>query len=168
MVHGTHGQHVDSRADAQRLQQIIDSCGRDKSNLISILQAVHAAGGYLSYEAIGTIARELQISPHDIYGTASFYAQFKFQKPGRHHIKVCSGTACFVGGGDVLLEAIKATLHIAPGETSADGMFSLERVACLGCCALSPVVTIDDEVHANMNPARLARAIEKTYREDKV
>jgi len=157
---------ADGRQSSARLRQIIDRCGRDQSNLISILQAVHAAEGYLSYEAIATIARELQISPHDIYGTASFYAQFKFQKPGRHHIKVCSGTACFVGGGDVLLEALRATLHISPGETSADGAFSLERVACLGCCALSPVVTIDDEVHATMNPARLARAVDKKGRQE--
>jgi len=161
VAEATNDQHCSAR-----LQQIIDRCGRDKSNLIPILQAVHASEGYLSYEAISTIARELQISPHDIYGTASFYAQFKFQKPGRHHIKVCAGTACFVGGGDVLLEAIKATLHIGPGETSADSAFSLERVACLGCCALSPVVTIDNEVYASMNPARLARAIEKAYRHE--
>ncbi|MBW1716832.1 MAG: NAD(P)H-dependent oxidoreductase subunit E [Deltaproteobacteria bacterium] len=159
---------LESLSEPERLQEItfavLDKYERDRNNLIAMLQAVHSYAGYLSYEAIGLIARELQISEHDIFGTASFYAQFKFEKPGKHLIRVCTGTACFVGGGGVILEAAKSRLSIVPGQTTKDGVFSLERVACLGCCALAPVVTIDDEVYGQMSPAKLLRTIDKIYR----
>ena len=159
---------LESLSEPERLREItlavLDKYNRDAHNLIPVLQAVHSYAGYLSYETIGLIARELHMSEHDIFGTASFYAQFKFEKPGKHHIRVCAGTACFVSGGGVMLEAIKSELDIVPGQTTRDGLFSLERVACLGCCALAPVVTIDGEVHGNMNPAKLSRAIDRIYR----
>lgn len=159
---------LESLSEPERLREItlavLDKYNRDAHNLIPVLQAVHSYAGYLSYETMGLIARELHMSEHDIFGTASFYAQFKFEKPGKHHIRVCAGTACFVSGGGVMLEAIKSELDIVPGQTTRDGLFSLERVACLGCCALAPVVTIDGEVHGNMNPAKLSRAIDRIYR----
>jgi len=143
---------------------VLDQYSRDTSNLIGILQAVHSYAGYLSYETISLIARELSMSEHEIFGTASFYAQFKFKKPGKHHIRVCVGTACFVAGGSVILETAQSRLNIVPGQTTEDGLFSLEKVACLGCCALAPSMTIDDEVHGKMNPAKLLRNIDKIYR----
>jgi NADH:ubiquinone oxidoreductase subunit E/DNA-binding response OmpR family regulator len=163
---------LEALSEPERLREmtvaILDKYGRDSNNLIGMLQAVHSYAGYLSYEAIGMIASELGISEHDIFGTASFYAQFKFEKPGKHLVRACTGTACFVSGGSVILEAIKSKLKIAPGQTTEDGMFSLERVACLGCCALAPVVTIDDEVYGQMSPAKLSRLIDKIYREESV
>jgi len=163
---------LESLSEPERLQEIthavLDKYNMDTNNLIGMLQAVHSYAGYLSYEAISLIASQLHMSEHDIFGTASFYAQFKFEKPGKHHIRVCVGTACFVGGGGVILEAAKSKLDIVPGQTTKDGMFSLERVACLGCCALAPVVTIDDEVYGQMNPAKLSRAIDKVYRTESV
>jgi NADH:ubiquinone oxidoreductase subunit E/CheY-like chemotaxis protein len=159
---------LESLSEPERLKEItlavLDKYNRDTNNLIGMLQAVHSYAGYLSYETIGLIARELHISEHDIFGTASFYAQFRFEEPGKHHIRVCTGTACFVGGGGVILEAVKSRLDIIPGQTSEDGLFSLERVACMGCCALGPVVTIDDQVNGKMSPAKLSRAIDKIYR----
>jgi len=155
-------------SEPERLQEmtlaVLNKYTRDTNNLIPILQAVHSYAGYLSYETIDMIARELHMSEHEIFGTASFYAQFKFEKPGKHLMRCCTGTACFVRGGEVILEAAKSKLDIIPGQTTKDGMFSLERVACLGCCALAPVVTIDDEVYGQMNPAKLSRAIDKIYR----
>ncbi len=163
---------LEALSEPERLQEmtyaVIDKYNRDTNNLIAILQAVHSYAGYLSYEAIGLIARELNISEHEIFGAASFYAQFKFQKPGKHHMRVCTGTACFVGGGGVMLEAVKSKLNIVPGENTEDMMFDLGRVACLGCCALAPVVTIDDEVYPKMSPAKLSRAIDKIYRTESV
>ena len=159
---------LESLSEPERLQEItyaiLDKYNMDANNLIGMLQAVHSYAGYLSYETIRLIASQLHMSEHDVFGTASFYAQFKFEKPGKHHIRVCSGTACFVSGGGVILEAAKSKLDIVPGQTTKDGIFSLERVACLGCCALAPVVTIDDEFHGQMNPAKLSRAIDKIYR----
>lgn len=159
---------LESLSEPERLREItmavLDKYERDANNLIAMLQAVHSYAGYLSYESIGMIADELHMSEHEIFGTASFYAQFKFEKPGKHLIKCCTGTACFVGGGGVILEAVKSKLGIIPGQTTKDGLFSLERVACLGCCALAPVATIDDEVHGQMSPAKLSRAVDKIYR----
>jgi len=153
-------------SEPERLQEmtlaVLNKYTRDTNNLIPILQAVHSYAGYLSYETIDMIARELHMSEHEIFGTASFYAQFKFEKPGKHLMRCCTGTAC--RGGGVILEAAKSKLDIIPGQTTKDGMFSLERVACLGCCALAPVVTIDDEVYGQMSPAKLSRIIDKTYR----
>jgi NADH:ubiquinone oxidoreductase subunit E/DNA-binding response OmpR family regulator len=159
---------IEALSEPERLREIIiavlDKYDRNANHLIPILQAVHSYAGYLSYDSIGLIADALHMSEHDIFGTASFYAQFRFQKPGKHHVRVCTGTACFVGGGSVILEAAKSKLEIEPGQTTKDGLFSLERVACLGCCALAPVVTIDDEVHGQMSPAKLSRAIDRMYR----
>jgi NADH:ubiquinone oxidoreductase subunit E/FixJ family two-component response regulator len=159
---------VGTLSEPERLREIIravlDKYDRNANHLIAMLQAVHSYDGYLSYDSIGLIADELHMSEHDIFGTASFYAQFKFEKPGKHLMRCCTGTACFVGGGGVILEAIKAKLNIVPGQTTEDGMFSLERVACLGCCALAPVVTIDGEVYGKMNPSKLSRIIDKMYR----
>ena len=159
---------LESLSESERMREmtlaVLDQYSRDTSNLIGILQAVHSYAGYLSYETISLIARELSMSEHEIFGTASFYAQFKFKKPGKHHIRVCVGTACFVAGGSVILETAQSRLNIVPGQTTEDGLFSLEKVACLGCCALAPSMTIDDEVHGKMNPAKLLRNIDKIYR----
>jgi len=163
---------LEALSEPERLREmtvaILDKYDRDSNNLIAMLQAVHSYAGYLSYETIGMIARELGVSEHDIFGTASFYAQFKFEKPGKHLVRACTGTACFVSGGSVILEAIRSKLKIAPGQTTEDGMFSLERVACLGCCALAPVVTIDDQVYGQMSPAKLSRTLDKIYRGESV
>jgi NADH:ubiquinone oxidoreductase subunit E/CheY-like chemotaxis protein len=159
---------LETLSEPERLREmtyaVVDKFNGDKNNLIPILQAVHSYAGYLSYEAIGIVARELAISEHEIFGTASFYAQFKFERPGEHLIRCCTGTACFVGGGGIILEAVKSKLGIIPGQRTKDGLFSLERVACLGCCALAPVVTIDNEVYGQMSPAKLSRTIDKIYR----
>ena len=161
---------LETLSEPERLREmtyaVIDKFNGDKNNLIPILQALHSYAGYLSYESIGMIADELHMSEHEIFGTASFYAQFKFEKPGKHLIRCCTGTACFVGGGGIILEAVKSKLGIIPGQTTKDGLFSLERVACLGCCALAPVVTIDDEVYGQMSPAKLSRTIDKIYRNE--
>jgi NADH-quinone oxidoreductase subunit E len=129
---------------------IVDKHDNNPANLIPILQDVQSEDGYLSGEALADIAQLLGISESTIYGVATFYTQFKFIKPGEHQIKLCQGTACHVKGSNTLLDVMKTTLKIEPGETTADGKVSLERVACLGCCALAPVIVVDDEVHGKM------------------
>ena len=127
----------------------------DKSNLIPILQQVQSDQGYISPEAVTTISDHLHLSKSKIFGVASFYSQFKFNPPGRHSIKICLGTACHVQGGDFLLAALESEIGIRPGETTADGRFDLERVACLGCCALAPVVMIDNIIHSRVSVIKL-------------
>jgi NADH-quinone oxidoreductase subunit E len=140
---------------------------KERKHLIPILQEFQREYGYLSKENMIRISEHLEMSPNEVYGVASFYQQFKFIKPGKHIISVCLGTACFVKGGNVLAETVKTKLGIEPGETTEDGLFSFERVACLGCCALSPVVQIDDEIHGQVKPSKLLRLIERIIKKEK-
>ena len=135
---------------------------KDKSNLIEILQAVQEKDGYLSPEAIGRISEHLRVSRSYIFGVATFYSQFKFNPPGRHSIKICLGTACHVQGGDFLLNALQSEIGISTGDTTEDGRFDLDRVACLGCCALAPVVKINDTIYSRMSVIKL-KEILNTY-----
>jgi len=132
-----------------------DYAPRDKSNLIAILQQVQKAEGYITSEAVSSISSHLTMSRSQIFGVASFYSQFKFNPPGRNSIRICLGTACHVQGGDFLLNALHSEIGISPNETTPDGRFDLERVACLGCCALAPVVMINDDIFSNMSVVKL-------------
>lgn len=132
-----------------------------EGDLIPLLQRVQERKGYVSTEAIEEISRFLRISENQIFGVASFYSQFRFTPPGRHHIRICLGTACHVRGGQVLVDALQRTLEIAPGQTTEDRRFDLERVACLGCCALAPVMQVDDDIYSRMTVIRLAEILER-------
>lgn len=149
------------------LHEILISKGKYQANLIPILQEVQSEYGYLSKENMIRISEYLEISPNEVYGVASFYQQFKFTKPGKHIISVCLGTACFVKGGQILAETVRTKLNIEPGETTEDGLFSFERVACLGCCALAPVVQIDGEVFGQVKPTKLLRLINRIVKDEK-
>jgi NADH-quinone oxidoreductase subunit E len=132
-----------------------------EGDLIPLLQRVQAHSGYISPQAVEEISRFLRISENQIFGVASFYSQFRFTPPGRHHIKVCLGTACHVRGGQVLLDALQRNMEIVPGQTTADKRFDLERVACLGCCALAPVMQVDGDIYSRMTVIRLGSILEK-------
>jgi NADH-quinone oxidoreductase subunit E len=126
--------------------------GVGPENLIPILQEVQERQGYLSEDAVAALARVSGISANEIYGVASFYAQFRFQPPAEHTIHVCRGTACHVRGSHQILFDFEERLNIKAGEMTADHKFGLERVACVGCCALAPVVLVDGQVRAGMKP----------------
>ncbi|MDH3230554.1 MAG: NAD(P)H-dependent oxidoreductase subunit E [Alphaproteobacteria bacterium] len=117
-----------------------------RSSIIPMLQAAQSVLGYLPRDAMQAIARHLVVPPAVVEGVASFYAQFRFNKPGRHRVTVCTGTACYVRGSGKLMDDIQADLKIVSGETTADGAVSLESVSCFGACALAPVVVLDDKV----------------------
>ncbi len=151
------------------VKEIVENHDNKSSNLIPILQDIQSMDGYLPEEALAEIADLLDVSESTIYGVATFYTQFKFIKPGKHQIKLCQGTACHVKGSNTLLDVIKSNLKIEPGETTADGNVSLERVACLGCCALAPVIVVDDEVHGKMtqdSTTEIIKSLEKSEEED--
>ena len=133
----------------------------ERAELIPVLQRIQAVYGYLPKEAIESIAHWLKISENEIYGVATFYAQFRFTPPGLHHLRVCLGTACHVKGGEQMLEVMKRRLEINPGETTDDGKYDLDRVACLGCCALAPVVTFDGRTYAQMSVLKLTRILDE-------
>jgi NADH-quinone oxidoreductase subunit E len=132
----------------------------DKSSLIPVLQEVQSKEGYISSDSVTEISKFLRISKSHIFGVATFYSQFRFNPPGRHTIKICLGTACHVRGGDFLQYALSSMLDISPGETTGDKKFDLERVACLGCCALAPVLMIDKDIHSRMSVIKLKEVLE--------
>lgn len=145
-------------AEAERLRGLaprIEAMGGGRAALIPMLQLVQEELGYLPAEAIQMVARRLQISASEVFGVASFYNQFRFSPPGRHPIRVCLGTACHVRGGAIILENFERKLAIREGETTADREFSIDRVACVGCCALAPVALVGDTVHGKMQPSKV-------------
>ncbi|HOA72291.1 MAG TPA: NADH-quinone oxidoreductase subunit NuoE [Phycisphaerae bacterium] len=133
--------------------------GAGRDALIPILQDVQERHGYLSEEAVVRIGEHLGLPSSKIYGVATFYNQFRFRPKGRYHIQVCRGTACHVKGSLAVLEAVKRELRLEPGQTTRDGLFSLEVVACMGACGLAPVICINGEFHAKCTPRKLARII---------
>ena len=128
---------------------------RQRSRLIPILQRVQQQLAYLPAKALQAVADYLEIPMAEVYGVATFYNQFRFNPPGKHQIKVCLGTACHVKGGDIILENFERKLEIKEGETTADREFSIERVACVGCCALAPVVLVGEDVQGHMAPSKV-------------
>jgi NADH-quinone oxidoreductase subunit E len=117
--------------------------------------------GYISPEAVDEISCFTQVSPGEIFGVASFYSQFRFTQPGEHTVKVCLGTACHVRGSARLLELLEHQLKVKTGDTTTDAKFSLEHVACFGCCALAPVVVVDKDVHGRMNSTKTQKLLKK-------
>jgi NADH-quinone oxidoreductase subunit E len=134
---------------------MLEGFRRDRGDLIPVLQMIQARHSYLSAGAIKLAADYLNMSPSEVYGVATFYNQFRFNPPGRHQIKVCLGTACHVKGGEIILERFERRLGISYGQTTPDGEFGIERVACIGCCSLAPVTVVDDKVQGNMAPSKV-------------
>jgi NADH-quinone oxidoreductase subunit E len=128
----------------------------DRGKLIPILQMVQQRHGYLPTGALRTAAEHLGMAACEVYGVATFYNQFRFHAPGRFHVQVCRGTACHVKGSAMVLEAASKSLGVKPGETTRDGLFSLEVVACLGACGLAPVVAVNGEFYAGITPEALS------------
>lgn len=132
----------------------------ERGDLIPILQRAQDLYGYLRPDAIRWISRWLKISENEIFGVATFFAQFRFHPPGQHHIKVCLGTACHVKGGEQILAIATQRLGVGTCETTADGKYDLDRVACLGCCALAPVVAFDDKIFSQMSVLKIQRILD--------
>jgi NADH-quinone oxidoreductase subunit E len=127
----------------------------EEGNLIPLLQKAQAEYGYISDELVGLIANHLGMTSSQVFGVASFYSQFRFTPPAKHSVSVCLGTACHVSGGETLLDAFEREMNIRPGESTPDMKFGLSRVACLGCCALAPVVKIDEDIFSKVNVVKL-------------
>ncbi len=134
-----------------------------RDSLIPILQEVQEQYGYLSREAVVQIGQHLRLPASKIYGVATFYNQFRFQPQGKFHVQVCRGTACHVKGSAAILETIKRELKIDAGQTSRDGLFSLEVVACIGACGLAPVICINGEFHASLTTQKVVKILD-SYR----
>ena len=146
---------------AQEVDSIVARYGDKKGSLIALLQLIQGHFGYLPKPAIERLAQKLGVAPAEIIAVYSFYAQFRTAPVGRQHIKVCHGTACHVSGADKVSYAFSEQLGIGHGQTTKDGAFSIEDVACLGCCSLAPVVMIQDETYGGMNSDKIKRLIKE-------
>ena len=149
----------------EQLLPIFESYSRQRQSLIPVLQKVQEELGYLPEEAISEVAQFLRLSKNEVYGVASFYAQFRFERQGEHAVKVCLGTACHVRGGRRVLDTVQREIGIQPGETTEDYQFSLERVACFGSCALAPVMVVDKIVHGRMTTAKARQVLAEYLQE---
>jgi NADH-quinone oxidoreductase subunit E len=144
---------------SQALTEILSSHKKEKKNLIPLLQAVQASLGYLPKEAMKRIAGFLEMPEVEVWGVATFYNQFRFVPLGKYHTVVCMGTACHLAGGRLILDALERELDIKVGETTEDKNFSLERVACIGCCMLAPVIVMGDKIHPKMTPFKVEETL---------
>ena len=147
--------NTEDEAMVEDINFMLRDFSHERSYLIPILQEIQGKHHYLNRPAMEMVATHLKISTCDVYGVATFYNQFRFHPPGKHQIKVCLGTACHVRGGDIILENFERKLEINAGETTKDREFSIDRVACVGCCALAPVAIIDETVHGHMAPSKV-------------
>jgi NADH-quinone oxidoreductase subunit E len=149
------------------LEPVFEKYKGQSANLISILQETQDIYGYLPLEALKAIAERTGNKKAKIYGIATFYSQFRLNPTGKYIILQCQGTACHVNGSDKISEAICDELGIEPGGTSSDGMFTLEDVACLGCCSLAPVLMINGEAYGNLTPNSAREVIRGIYQKEK-
>ena len=133
----------------------------DKGPLMPIMQKAQELFGYLSLETQTVIAEGLGIPVSEVYGVATFYAQFSLEPKGQYVIGVCTGTACYVKGAGEVLERIQKRLGIEPGGTTPDGRFSLEATRCIGACGLAPVMTVNEEVYGRLTPDEVDKILDK-------
>jgi NADH-quinone oxidoreductase subunit E len=145
--------------DLTRLNPLIEKYKGKKGNLIPLLQGAQTLYGYIPEEVFRKISEETGLSLSDMYGVATFYAQFRLIPAGKNIIKVCHGTACHVQNADSITDAIKEALNVKDGETTPDKLFTLESVACLGCCSLAPVMMIGEETYGKLTGASAVKVI---------
>jgi len=144
--------------------RILAGYSQSRDSLIPVLQEVQQQYGYLPAEAMQQTADYLHLSDSTVYAVSTFYSQFRFIPGGRSTVKICCGTACHVQGGARILHDTERQLGIKPGETTTDGEYSLETVACVGACALAPVVMVDDRVYGRMTSGETSRVLSENSR----
>lgn len=137
------------------VDSIIERYNHDEGALIAILQDIQAEYNYLPQDVLAHVAQKLKIPSVDVYGVATFFRSFSLEPRGRHVVTVCLGTACHIRGAPRTLAEFKRRLNIEVGETTADDLFTLATVNCLGCCAIGPIVVVDGEYHGEMNTSKV-------------
>ena len=152
--HGTEEQK-------KRLREAIEKHRNEKGALMPVLQEAQGIYGYLPIEVQQIVSKSMKVPLEEIYGVASFYTQFSLCPKGEYRISVCLGTACYVKGAQAILDRVSEIIGIAPGECTADGKFSLDATRCLGCCGLSPVMMINDEVYGKLVKDDVEKILEK-------
>ena len=150
-----------SISEKNQIDSILKSYNHEKENIISILQEIQERFGYLPSNFIIYISKQLKISSAEVFSIATFYSQFSFQKRGKCLIICCDGTACHVKGAPLILNFIENKIGIKSGETTDDLLFSIESVACLGCCAISPVCVINGQIYGDLTLKKISNILQK-------
>jgi NADH:ubiquinone oxidoreductase subunit E len=156
-----------------KIQELKDFIARTQgqehpdSHLIGVLHKAQELYGYLSQETMDLVAQEMRIPTAHIWGVATFYHYFKLTPPGKHQISLCLGTACYVKGAAQVMEALKKDLAVEVGQTTPDGLFTLQEARCLGACGLAPVCMIDDKIYGELTPKKIVDIIAKYRKEAK-
>ena len=145
--------------DLSLIADVLDQYADVKGSLISILQKTQEIYGYVPIDAVYHIAERTGLTPAKIMGVATFYAQFRFSAVGKYLIMICKGTACYVNGANRIADAVMEELGIGDNETTADGLFSLSLVSCLGCCSLAPVVMINEDTYGSLTPEKIVKIL---------
>ena len=146
-----------------KLEPIVTRYRGKKGVAIPLLADIQKTVGYIAEEAVDYVARELDLPAAELFGVATFYAMFRMRPEGKHVVRLCRGAACHVQGSARIGEQLQRHLGVSEGETTSDGVFSLQYVACLGCCSLAPVMMVDGEVHGRLTPEKAVDVLE-SYR----
>ena len=149
-----------------RLEEILRGRERQSQQLVEVLQDVQETYGYVPEEVMCVVSERLTVPLIEVYRVANFYSSFSLRPRGRHLITVCLGTACHVRGAVRMMAEVRGQLTVRPGETTEDGLFTVERVNCLGACALGPIVVLDGVYHHHMTPGKLQRLIESVRKQE--
>lgn len=149
------------------VEEILNVFHEESGNIINVLQAIQKKYGYLPRHVLSYVSNKLSIPLSEIYSVATFYTQFSFEEKGKYVITCCDGTACHVKGAPLLIEFLETNLGIKDGQTTEDKLFSLETVACLGCCALAPVIIVNEKLYGHIELKKVKRIIDKIRKENK-
>jgi NADH:ubiquinone oxidoreductase subunit E len=153
-VQGQASKNVDSSTSRQ-IRKIIKATNGQAGAPIRVLQRVQGLIGYLPREALEIVSREMRIPLSELYGITSFYSFFSMVPKGKYVIQVCLGTSCYVKGGQKIIDSLNKEFGLESGSTTPDGKFSLQTVRCLGCCGLSPVLAVNENIHRKVKPSKL-------------
>ena len=160
-------EHKTEEVNLDKIDPVIKKYSGKKGILIPLLQEIQAIYGYIPRDAFFKVADQTNIKLSEMYGVATFYTQFRLNPVGKYIIKVCHGTACHVRGAKTITVALEDNLKIKDGETTENGLFTLESVACLGCCSLAPVMMINDDTHGNLTGKSAAKVIRNIKLQEK-
>ncbi len=150
---------------SEKIDQIIEKFKNEKGTIIGLMQDIHGEYRYLPEEVLLRVSAELDIPMTKLYTLATFYKSFRLEPVGKHHVRVCIGTACHVNGATKIVETLERELGVKSGQTTEDNQFTLETVNCLGACALGPLVLVDGEYHGKIDQGKLKKLLNK-YRKD--
>jgi NADH-quinone oxidoreductase subunit E len=159
---------METTEKSAKLTKIVERYKIGKSSLIAVLQDISQEFGYLPEEVLREVSGAIEVPISLFYSLATFYKSFRLQPIGKKHICVCVGTACHVRGADKVVDVLERELSLKPGETAADGNYTLDTVNCLGACALGPLVTVNGEYHSKMDQKKIARLLKTVRREEPV